>query len=62
MSEVDGSAADYLFCLANLINLIGDSRLVMRKIFGQILLSSTAMAKHDTTIAPAIMSRTRILR
>ena len=35
-SMVAGSANDYLFCLANLISLIGDSRLVLRTIFGQI--------------------------
>ena len=35
-SMVADSANDYLFCLTNLISLIGDSRLVLRTIFGQI--------------------------
>ena len=62
MDKVEGSANDYLFCLANLIRLIADSRLVLRTIFGKMLLTSTARAKQDTNIKPAKMSRTRILR
>jgi hypothetical protein len=62
MSNVEGSAINYLFCLVILISLKGDSRLALRTIVGQIWLSSTAIAKHDTTIRPPKMSRTRILR
>ena len=62
MSKVEGSANNYLVCLADLSSLTADSRLVLRTTFGKMLLSSTARAKHDTTIKPAKMSRTRILR
>jgi len=62
MSKVEGSANSYLFCLAKLISLTGDSRPALRTIVGQMWLSSTAMAKHDTTTNPEKMSRTRILR
>ena len=52
----------YLFCLAILISLTEDSLLALRTIVGQIWLSSTARAKHETTIKPPKMSRTPILR
>jgi hypothetical protein len=44
MSKVEGSTNDYLFCIADLISLIGDSRLVLRTIFEKMLLGSTARA------------------